>query len=104
MVRDETNRLVYEGQAPDTALAATSPQETTTALLQLKNYAVELRARIVTLGSGTMTSPISGCRCAHMPILQPAKVASRTRFTSTVPLAASKLCETVRSCAAASLF
>jgi tRNA A-37 threonylcarbamoyl transferase component Bud32 len=50
VVRDETNRLVYEGQAPDTALAATSPQETATALLQLKNYAVELRARIVTPG------------------------------------------------------
>jgi hypothetical protein len=51
VVRDETNRLVYEGQAPDTALTATSPpQETTIALLQLKNYAVELRARIVTPG------------------------------------------------------
>jgi hypothetical protein len=49
VVRDETTRLVYEGQAPDTALAATSPQETT-ALLQLKNYAVELRTRIVTPG------------------------------------------------------
>ena len=50
VVRDESNRLVYEGQAPEAALAATSPQETTTALLQLKNYAVELRARIVTAG------------------------------------------------------
>jgi tRNA A-37 threonylcarbamoyl transferase component Bud32 len=51
VVRDETNGLVYEGQAPDDALAATTPpQETTTALLELKNYAVELRARIVTPG------------------------------------------------------
>jgi hypothetical protein len=51
VVRDETNGLVYEGQAPDDALTATSPpQETTTALLKLKNYAVELRARIVTPG------------------------------------------------------
>jgi hypothetical protein len=49
VVPDETNHLVYEGQAPDTALTASSPQDTT-GLLQLKNYAVELRARIVTPG------------------------------------------------------
>jgi tRNA A-37 threonylcarbamoyl transferase component Bud32 len=51
VVRDETNGLVYEGQAPDDAQASTTPpEETTTALLALKNYAVELRARIVTPG------------------------------------------------------
>ncbi len=40
MIRDETNGLVYEGQAPDDAQASTTPpEETTTALLALKNYA-----------------------------------------------------------------